>query len=138
MDVFADRLLHDDAVQDNAEEGGPHIEEIQAVEAMGHDEHVTRQNGGVGLGTAQKDDQIGQKAADGGVQEGASQASQGEVIRHEAAGGGQDAEQVIQKIPFPGIQDGDRGSRQEKEADKQWIRIYEPLTQGMLGHRVSD
>ena len=59
MDVLADLLLRHKAVEQDTEEGRPHIEEVKTVEAMRHNEHIAREDGRVRLGTTDINDKVG-------------------------------------------------------------------------------
>ena len=86
MDIFANLLFSDDAVKKNTDERRPHIKEIQAVEAMRHDEHITRKNGGISLCTAKIYDKVGAQATDRRIEKRAAKATESEIIGNELAG----------------------------------------------------
>ena len=56
MQVVPDRDLFDVAIDEHADKGGPHIDEVQAVEAMRDDQQIGRKGGAVGVGAADCDD----------------------------------------------------------------------------------
>ena len=85
MNILADLFFHDAAIKKNTEEGRPHIQKIQTVEAMGNDEHITGKNGGVGLSSADVDDQIGKQSANCRIEQGASQSANCKIIGDELA-----------------------------------------------------
>ena len=53
---------------------------------MSHDEHIAGEDGGVDLGAADVDDQVGKETAYGGVEQGASQTAHGEVVGDQLGG----------------------------------------------------
>ena len=89
---------------------------------MGNDEHISREGGGGCLYTADLNDDIAGKTADGGVEKGAAKTAEGEIVGDELGGGGQDAEEVLPKIRFARVDDGDRCGDEEGKADEKRVK----------------
>ena len=64
VQVIADRSLGQQTVDHHADKGRPHIDEIQAVKAMGDNQKIRRKGGAVGTGTADQNDEGAGKSAD--------------------------------------------------------------------------
>ena len=110
------------AVNEHANEGRPHIEKVETVEAVSHDENISREGGGGCLYTADLNDDIAGKTADSGVEKGAAKTAEGEIVGDELGGGGQDAEEVLPKIRFARVDDGDRCGDEEGKADEKRVK----------------
>ena len=78
--MIAEALLRDETVDENAEEGRPHIEKIKTVEAVGNYQHISRQGGCVGFYTAYKNYEVTKQSAYGGVKQGRSKSAQGKIV----------------------------------------------------------
>ena len=125
VNVLGDALLHNLAEYEHAEEGRPHIEKVQTVEAMGDDEHISCQDRRVRLCAAEVDHKIGDNSAHGGVKERAAESAEGEVIGDQLAGRGQNAGEIVKEVPLLRINDGNRRRNEEKERDENGIKAYQ-------------
>ena len=114
MYVLADFLFRHYAVKNYADKGRPHIEKIQAVEAVCNHKHIARENGGVWLRSGQEYYKVGAESADRRVEQGAAKSAQGEVICHKLAWRCENSAKVLEKVPFPRVNDG-YGCRDEEE-----------------------
>ena len=97
---------------------------------MRDDKHIARKGCGIGVHLADVYDEIGQKPANSGIEQGASQAAQGEVVGDQLAGRGEDAPQILKKIPLLGVKHGNGGGGQEKQADAEGIYTYKTFIEG--------
>lgn len=98
VQIFADGMLCDQAVDQNADEGRPHIQKIKTVKAVRDDEQVCREGFGIGFCSAEKDHQIAGKSAERCIKKCACQAPQIEIVRDKLGRGGQNTEKIRQKI----------------------------------------
>ena len=80
MQVFAHGMLRDEAIDENADEGRPHIEDVQTVKAVRDDEDIRRKGRGIRLRLADKNDQIASETAKACVEERARKASEIEIV----------------------------------------------------------
>ena len=124
VDVLGDSLLHNLTEYENAEEGWPHIEEVESVEAMSNDEHISCEHGSVRLCAADVDHKICDDSAHGGVKERAAESAEGEVIGDQLAGGGENACEIIKEVPLLRIHDGNRRRNKEKQRDEHGVKAY--------------
>ena len=108
VNVFGNLFLHNGAVQQNADEGRPHIEKIKSVKAVRDDEHISRKRRGVGAHPANENDGVCKQAANGGVEQRAAEPAKREIVGNELARRGQNAAEIVEKIPFLGINDRNR------------------------------
>ena len=122
VDVIAVAGLGQLAVNEDADEGRPHIEKVETIEAMRHDEHIARKGGGGRFHAADLNDDIAGETADGCVKKRAAETAEGEIIGDELGGGGQDAEDILPKIRFPCVNDGDRRGDEKGKADEKRIK----------------
>ena len=63
VQIFADGFFCDQAVDQNADEGRPHIQKIEAVKAVRNDENICREGLGIGSRSAEEDHQIAGESA---------------------------------------------------------------------------
>ena len=63
MQIFTDRMFCDQAVDQNADEGRPHIQKIKSVKTMRNDEKICRKGFCIGARFADEDHQIAGKSA---------------------------------------------------------------------------
>lgn len=110
------------AVNEYADKGRPHIEKVETVKAVSHDEHISREGGGGCLYTADLNDDIAGKTADSGVEKGTAKTAEGEIVGDELGGGSQDAEKVLPKIRFTCVNDGDRCGDEEGKTDEKRVK----------------
>ena len=125
VNVLGDALLHNLAEYEHAEEGRPHIEKVESVEAMSDDEHISCQDRRVRLCAAEVDHKICNDSAHGGVKERAAESAEGEVIGDQLAGRGQNTGEVVKEVPLLRINDGNRRRNEEKERDENGIKAYQ-------------
>ena len=98
VQIFADGVLGDQAIDQNAYEGRPHIQKIKSVKAVRNDENICREGLGIGSRSAEEDHQIAGESAQRRIKKGACQASQIEIVRDQLGGGRQNAEEIRKKI----------------------------------------
>lgn len=98
VQIFADGVLCDQAVDQNADEGRPHIQKIEPVKAVRDDEQVCGEGFCVGSRAAEQDHQIAGKSAECRVKKRACQASQIEIVRDQLGRGGQNADKIWQEV----------------------------------------
>lgn len=98
VQIFADGMLCDQTVDQNADEGRPHIQKIESVKAVRDDEEICREGFCVGFRSAQKDHQIAGKSAECGVKKRACQTAQIEIVRDQLGRGGQNTEKIRQEV----------------------------------------
>ena len=122
MNVIAIACFGQLAINEHADEGRPHIEEVKTVKAVGNNEHITREGGGGRLYAADLNDDIAGKTADGGVEKRAAKTAEGKIVGDELGGGGQDAEKVLPEIRFTRVDDGDRCGDEEGKADEKRVK----------------
>ena len=122
VDVIAVAGLGQLTVNEDADEGRPHIEKVETLEAMRHDEHITREGGGGRFYVADLNDDVTSETADGGVEKRAAETAEGKIIGDELGGGSQDAEDILPKIRFAGVDDGDRCGNEKGKADEKRIK----------------
>ena len=71
MKIVALALLFYGAIDDNADKGRPHVDKIQAVEAMGDNQKICSKGGAVGVCSADDYYQNAGETADRGIEKGA-------------------------------------------------------------------
>ena len=108
VQIFADGVLGDQAIDQNAYEGRPHIQKIKSVKAVCDDENICREGFCVGSCSAEQDHQIAGKSAQRCVKKGACQAAQIEIVRNQLGRRRQNAEKIRKKVfVFPRIVQGE-------------------------------
>ncbi len=148
VNVCRDLFLHNGAVEQNADEGRPHIKKIQPVKAVRDDEHIARERRGVGVYLANVYDGVGKKTANGGVKKRASKPAEREIVGDELAWRGQDVAQIVEKIPLFRINDRDGRGNKKKQTDEKRIKANYFFVQrafclclrggeGRIGHCIS-
>ena len=80
MKVLTNGVLGDEAIDQNADEGRPHIEEIQAVKAMGDDQNVRCEGGTVCARLTEDQNKRAGKSADPGVEKCRREVSEGKIV----------------------------------------------------------
>ena len=85
MNVFADLFLSDDAVKKYADKRRPHIKEVQTVEAVRYNKHISGEDSCVGFCAAEISDKVCAQAADRRIEERAAKATKCEIICNELA-----------------------------------------------------
>ena len=86
VNVFTERLFRDEAIEQNADKGRPHIDKIESVKAMRDDEHIARKGGGRGFHTAEQNDGVAGKSANGGVKKRTAKTAKTEIVGDKARG----------------------------------------------------
>ncbi len=122
VNVFRDLFLHNGAVEQNTDEGRPHIQKIQPVKAVRDDEHIAREGRGIGVYLANVYDGVCKKTANGGVKKRASKPAEREIVGDELAWRGENVAQIVEKIPLFRINDRDGRGEQEKKADEKRVK----------------
>ena len=104
MQVFADGRFSDQAVDQNADEGRPHIQKIKSVKTVRDNENVRREGFCVGFRLGDEDHQIAGKSAQTCVEQRACQTAQIKVVRYQFGRRSQDSEKIFPKdIVFLGV-----------------------------------
>ena len=104
MQIFADGSFSDQTVDQNADEGRPHIQKVESVKAMCDDENIRCKGFCVGFRLGDEDHQIAGKSAQTCVEQRACQTAQIKVVRDQFGWRSQDAEKVFPKgVVFFGI-----------------------------------
>ena len=80
MNVLAYLLFRNDTVKKYTDKWRPHIEEVQAVEAMRNHEHISREDGGISPCAAEVYDEVGTQAANRRIEERASESAERKII----------------------------------------------------------
>ena len=110
------------AVNEDADEWRPHIKKIQTVKAVRNDEHIACKGGGGCLHAADLDDDIASKTADGGVEKGAAESAEGEIVCDELGRRGQNACEIAPKCRFFRINNGDGGGDEKGKTDEKCVK----------------
>ena len=95
MNIVTDPLFSGDAVKNYTDEGRPHIEEVQAVEAVCYHEHISGKDGGICLCTAKVDNEIGTQAADRRIEKRASQSAECKIVGNKLTGWYQNSSEIL-------------------------------------------
>ena len=104
MQIFANGRFSDQTVDQNADEGRPHIQKIESVEAMCDDENIRREGFCVGFCLGDEDHQIAGKSAQTCIEQCTCQTTQIKVVRYQFGWRSQDAEKIFPKgVVFFGV-----------------------------------
>ena len=83
MQIFANGCFSDPTVDQNADEGRPHIQKVESVKAMRDDKNIRSEGFCVGLGFGDEDHQIAGKSAQTCVEQRTRQTTQIKVVRYQ-------------------------------------------------------
>ena len=83
VQIFTDGCFADQTVDQNADEGRPHIQKVESVKAMRDDEDIRREGFCVGFRLGDEDHQIAGKSAQTCVEQRACQTSKIKVVRYQ-------------------------------------------------------
>lgn len=114
MQIFADGGFSDQTVDQNTDEGRPHIQKVKSVKAVCDDENIRREGFRVCLCLGDEDHQIAGESAQTCVEQRARQTTKIKVVRDQFGRRCQYAEKISPKdIVFFGIMQCE-GNRQEQ------------------------
>ena len=113
-------MIRQHTINENADEGGPHIDEVQSVKTMSDHQDVRRKGGAVGVGAADGNNQRAGDTAKPRVKEGTCKTPKGKIIGNQLGGTGENIPKIIPKgvCAYARECQRNRGSHKKGEIEK--------------------